>query len=147
MGKWIFNIAIVCFFGLIGAATWPLANKAIDSAAADVDLSKAMVQVELNGTYLVVHTDRPIVKSCGDTVLIAFISNDQVSGSLEPVLIPNKKAEAFVDSQTFFFSLLKMAPFIGDGVWTVEIFVDNDCSNWGKSIALDPAVLIIGDPV
>lgn len=129
--------------------TIPLGSAALSSHQANADIAAAKGTAEINGTFLQVTLDRPVVKACGDTELLVFLSLDNgVQISLDPTFIPAQKTETMTMNKSFFFSLLKAAPFLGDGHHKIEMFVRNNCSMFGnKSIALQPLPLVIGEGI
>ena len=138
---------------IVALAFWyvtiPFGSAALHSAQANAHIAKASGEAKVNGTFLQVTLDRPVVKACGDTELLVFLALDNgIEISLDPTFIPAQKSDTMVMNKSFFFSLLKAAPFLGDGVHEVEIFIRNNCSMFGnESIALQPLRLVIGEGV
>ena len=98
---------------------------------------------------LLIDFDRPIINSCGDTSIYSFATTpSEVVVQLKPLFIPEEKAEAFnTQSQgnLIVFPIYDVFAFFSvEGVYKIEIYIDNDCTGINsKSIALDPIPLII----
>lgn len=99
---------------------------------------------------LIISFSEQVVNSCGDTQIYGFVTTpDDFTLQLKPVFIPEAKANT-VDQTLLVFPVWDIMAFLQtEGGYTLEFFIDNNCSLFhNKTITLPPVPLVLdaGDP-
>ncbi len=92
-----------------------------------------------------VEFNKSIVNTCGDTDIHGFITTpENFTVQLKSVFIPNAKAEE-IDDRRLIFPVIDVEAFLQtDGIYTIEFFVENNCSIFhSQTTELPPVSLLI----
>ena len=109
-------------------------------------LTTAQGKVSSYASSLVfVEFNKPIVNKCGDTDIHGFITTpENFSVQLKSVFVPSAKADE-VDDRRLIFPVSDVEPFLqSGGIYTIEFFVENNCSIFhNQTVELPPVSFIV----
>ena len=154
MKKHMSNLLAVFIVVAFAASIIPIAFSWSKAKAHHNTIAEMTAHVDtslVTSGFIVVNFEGQVISGCGDSQLLGFLRTPTgLSLQLKPIFLPHEKAMELTElpTQSILWPISDIYAFLADGVYTLEVFVKNDCSILDSSLVkLIPAPMIIGEMV